>query len=154
MIGTCIMNIREWGEPKKYLRESYYHRIVCTAATFLATFMWRKPLNSAALVTTTHRKPKKVSDRIDTQVRAQMINKCRIKMVQRDLYNVRDPPWGGGSKKKKENILAIKIILVIGLIDLYENLSPRTVNAFSSMFLVLVWSSSKSVLAVVKFIRA
>ena len=59
---------------------------------FLATFMWRKPLNSAALVTTTHRKPKKVSNGIDTQVRAQMINKCRIKMVQRDLYNVKDPP--------------------------------------------------------------
>ena len=96
------MNIREEGEPKKYLRESYYHRIVCTAATFLATFMWRKPLNSAALVTTTHRKPKKVSDGIDTQVRAQMINKCMIKMVQRDLYNVKDPPSGGDQKKKKK----------------------------------------------------
>ena len=151
------MNIREGGEPKKYLRESYYHHIVCTAATFLATFMWRKPLNSAALVTTTHRKSKKVSDGIDTQVRVQMINKYRIKMVQRDLYNVRDPPWGGDQKKKKkekENILAIKIILVISLIYLYENLSPQTVNSFSSMFLVLAWSSFESVLAVVKFIRA
>ena len=140
MIGTCIMNIREGGEPKKYLRESYYHRIVCTAATFLATFMWRKPLNSAALVTTTHRKPKKVSDGIDTQVRVQMINKYRIKMVQRDLYNVRDPPWGGDQKKQKkekENILAIKIILVISLIYLYENLSPQTVNSFRcSLFLL------------------
>ena len=54
--------------------------------------MWRRPLNSAALVTTTHRKPKKVSDGIDTQVRVQMINKYRIKMVQKELYNVRDPP--------------------------------------------------------------
>ena len=37
----------------------------------------------------------------------------------------------------KENIVAIKIIFVIGLIDLYENLPHRTVNSFSSMFLVL-----------------
>ena len=25
-----------------------------------------------------------------------MINKCRVKIVQRELYNGRDPPWGGG----------------------------------------------------------
>ena len=76
---------------QKYLRESHYHRIKCIVATFLAAFTWRRPLNSAALATTTHKKPEKVSDGTDTQVRAQMINKCRIKMVQRELYNVRDP---------------------------------------------------------------
>ena len=54
--------------------------------------MWKRPLNSAALVTATHRKPKRVSDRTDTQVRTQMNNKCRTKMIQRKLYNVRDPP--------------------------------------------------------------
>ena len=75
----------------KYLRESCYHRIECTAATFLAVFMLRRPLNSAALATTTHRKPERVSDGTGTQVRAQMINKCRIKMAQTELYNVRDP---------------------------------------------------------------
>ena len=52
---------------QKYLRENCYHRIECTAATFLTAFIWRKPLNSAALATTTHRKPTKVSDGIDTQ---------------------------------------------------------------------------------------
>ena len=77
---------------QKYLRESCYHRIECTVATFLVAFMWRRSLNSATSVTTTHRKPKKVSDGIGTQVRSQMINKCRVKMVQRELYNVRDPP--------------------------------------------------------------
>ena len=61
---------REKGNPKKYLRESYYHRIECTAAIFLATFIWRRPLNSAALATATHRKPKWVSDGTGTQVRA------------------------------------------------------------------------------------
>ena len=77
---------------QKYLKKSCYHRIKCTEVTFLAAFMWRRPLNSIALATTTHRKPKKVSDGTGTQVRAQTINKCRIKMVQRELYNVRDPP--------------------------------------------------------------
>ena len=58
------------GNPKKYLRESYYHCIECTIATFLTIFMWRRPLNSTALATATHRKLKWVSDRIGTQVRA------------------------------------------------------------------------------------
>ena len=79
-------------KTQKYLRESCYHRIKCTAATFLAIFMWRRPLNSAVLAATTHRKLKNVSDETDTQVRDQIVNKCRIKMVQRELYNVRDPP--------------------------------------------------------------
>ena len=30
-----------------------------------------------------------------------MINKCRIKIVQKELYNVRDPPWIGDQKKKR-----------------------------------------------------
>ena len=77
---------------QKYLRESCYHSIECTAATFLIAFMWRRPLNSIVLATTTHRKPNRVSNGTDTQVRVQMINKCRIKMVQKELYNVRDPP--------------------------------------------------------------
>ena len=77
---------------QKYLKESCYHCSECTATTFLAAFIWRRPLNSVALTTTTHRKPKRVSNGTSTQVRAQMINKWRIKMVQRELYNVRDPP--------------------------------------------------------------
>ena len=41
-----------------------------------------------------------------------------------------------GSEKEKENTVAIKIILVIGLIDLYGDLPPRTVNSFKLVFLV------------------
>ena len=77
---------------QKYLRESCYYYIECTITTFLAAFMWRKPLNSAVLATTTHKKPKSVSDMTDTQVRSQMINKYKVKMVQKELYNVRDFP--------------------------------------------------------------
>ena len=61
-------HMRRKGTPK-YLRKSCYHRIKCTEATFLATFMWRILLNSAALATTTHKKPKRVFDGTGTQVR-------------------------------------------------------------------------------------
>ena len=71
--------------------ESCHHRIKCTAVTFLAAFMWRRPLNSATLTTTTHNKPERVFDETGTQVRARMINKCRMKMVQRRIYNVKGP---------------------------------------------------------------
>ena len=79
-------------EIQKYLRENCYHRIKCTAATFLAAFMGRRPPNSAVLATTTHRKLERVSDGTGTQVGAQIINKCKTKMTQKGLYNVRDPP--------------------------------------------------------------
>ena len=52
--------------PNKYLRESYYHRIECTTATFLATFILRRPLNSVTLAITTHTKSKRVFDGTDT----------------------------------------------------------------------------------------
>ena len=54
--------------------------------------MWRRPLNNAVLTNATHRKPKRAFDGTGTQIRVQMINKSKIKMVQRGLYNVRDPP--------------------------------------------------------------
>ena len=44
--------------PHTYLGESYYHRIECTVATFLTTFMLREPLNNVVLATTTHKKVK------------------------------------------------------------------------------------------------
>ena len=55
---------------QKYLRKSCYHRIECIVATSLTAFMWRRPLNSVVLTTITHKKPKRVSNRICTQVRA------------------------------------------------------------------------------------
>ena len=89
---------------QKNLRESCYHRIKCNATTFLAAFMWRRPLNSTALATTNHRKPGGVSDGTSTQVKVQMIDKCKIKMARRELYNVRNLPWGR-DRKNRERIL-------------------------------------------------
>ena len=51
---------------QKHLNESCSHRIKCTAATFLAAFMWKRLLNSAALATATHREPERVSDGMGT----------------------------------------------------------------------------------------
>ena len=38
-----------------------------------------------------------------------------------------------GPKKERKNIVAIEVTLVISLIDLLEDLPPRTVNSFSPM---------------------
>ena len=94
-------------EARKFLRKNCYHRIECLIANFLAAFMWRKPLNSIALATTTHRRLERVSDGISTQVMAQMTNRCRINIVQEELYNVRDPSWIEDQKIIEESTVAI-----------------------------------------------
>ena len=94
-------------ETQKYLRESYYHRIKCTTTTFLATFMWRRPLNSVVLATITHRKLKRVSDGIGTQIRAQMINKWRVKIIQMRIHKVKDSFIEGYQKGERKNSIAI-----------------------------------------------
>ena len=94
---------RRMKETQKYLRKSCYHRIKCTITTFLAAFIWRRHLNSEVLATTTHKKPREVSDEIGTQVISQMVNKCRVKMIQRELYNVNNPLWKGGGRNSRKN---------------------------------------------------
>ena len=76
------------GGNTKYLSKSCHHHIECTTTTFLAALMWRRPLNSVALATATHKRLKKVSDGMGAQVEAWMINKCKAQMVRKGLYNV------------------------------------------------------------------
>ena len=97
--------------PQKYLGNSCYHCIECTATTFLTVFMLRRPLNSVALSTRTHRKPERVFDGTGTQVNAQIINKFRIKIVQRELYNVKDPHEVGIEKKRERTLQKSKLHL-------------------------------------------
>ena len=85
------MDVKGNGESTKDLRKSCYHRIKFTITTFMTAFMWKRHLNSETLVITTHREPEKVSDGIDTQVNSHMNDKCRVKMIQRELYNVKNP---------------------------------------------------------------
>ena len=78
-------------KAQKYLGKSHCHRIECSAANFLASFMWRRSLNSAVLAIPTHRGPERISDGTNTQVVAWMINKWRAKIMENGIYNVRDP---------------------------------------------------------------
>ena len=88
---TCPMNLKERGESPKDLRKSYCHRIKCTVTTFLAAFMWRRHLNSETLVITTHKELEEVFDGTETQVKSQMNDKSKVKMIQRELYNIQNP---------------------------------------------------------------
>ena len=56
--------------------------------------MWTWPLSSAIWVITAHKTSEGVADGTCTQVWAWKTNKCRTRMDQRELYNVRDlPQW-------------------------------------------------------------
>ena len=78
---TCPMDLKGMWESPKDLRKSCCHRIKCTVTTFLAAFMWRRHLNSDTLVTTTHKKSEEVVDGTNTQVKYQMNDKCKVKMI-------------------------------------------------------------------------
>ena len=64
--------------------------------------MWKRRLNSATLVNATHRELRKVADGISTQVRVQMINRWRVKMIQKGLYKVGDSPQKGDRKEREK----------------------------------------------------
>ena len=84
--------------------ENYIAMISCTWE-WAITFMWRRPLNSVALVAVTHRRLGKVSNGTSTRVETCMINKWRAMNRQKRLYNVRDPPKNGGIWKKLKNTI-------------------------------------------------
>ena len=92
------MDLKERWESPKYLKKSCCRRIECTVTTFLAAFIWRRHLNSETLVTTTHKEPEDVADGTNTQVKSQMNDKCRVKMIRKDLYNVKNPLCRGDGK--------------------------------------------------------
>ena len=78
------MNIRGRRKTPKYLEKNCYHHIKCIVPTFMAAFMWSRPLNSVSWVITTQKKLKKKFDGTTTQVVAWMMNKCRGRMVEGD----------------------------------------------------------------------
>ena len=73
----------------------------------MAAFMWRRHLNSVVLAITTHKKSGEVSDGTGTQVISQTIDKCRVKMIQRKLYNGRNPLWDGDQRNSRGGTVAI-----------------------------------------------
>ena len=54
-----------------------------------------------------------------------MMNKCRGRMVQGD-YIMGNIFHKGEMKKLRKGIVAIRVALVLCLLNLYEHLSPRT----------------------------
>ena len=58
-------------------------------------------MNSVTLATTTHRKMGEMSDGTSTQVKVQMINKCKVLMTSRGLYKGGSPYEEGDGKKKE-----------------------------------------------------
>ena len=87
------MDLKERGKSPKDLRKSCCHHIKCTVTTFLTVFMWRRHLNNETLVITTHKESEEVSNKTDTQVKSQMNDKCKVKIIQREIYNVENPLW-------------------------------------------------------------
>ena len=75
------MDLKESWESSKDLRKSCCHRINCTVSTFLAVFIWRRHLNSETLVITALKDLEEVSNGTNTQMKSQMNDKCRVKMI-------------------------------------------------------------------------
>ena len=76
--------------------------------------MWRRHLNNVTFANATHRELGKVADETNTQVRVKMINRWRVKMIQKGLYKVGDSPRKGNRKKReKKNNTAIRSVLIL-----------------------------------------
>ena len=57
-------------------------------------------MNSTVLATTTHKKMEEVSDGTSTQVRVQIINKCKATMASRRLYK-KESSYEEGDRKSE-----------------------------------------------------
>ena len=66
--------------------------------------MWRRFLNSVTLATATHRELERVFDGTSTQVEIWMINKWRVKIIQREIYKEKDPFMKGDQKKGERTL--------------------------------------------------
>ena len=58
-------------------------------------------MNSVTLATTIHRKMGEMSDGTGTQVKVQMINKCKVLMTSRELYKRGEVPMKNGPEKRR-----------------------------------------------------
>ena len=72
---------------------SHNYRIKCKETTFSAALMWRGQANSVTLASVTHRKIRWMSDGTGTQVKVQMVNKCKALINLWRLYKRRKFPW-------------------------------------------------------------
>ena len=85
----------KWEQFKEKLSPPH---LMCPT-NVLATLMMKGPLNSMALVAATHRGFGKVADGTSTRVMACTINRWRVKIDRKEIYNGRDPQGWGIAKK-------------------------------------------------------
>ena len=94
---------RKKEENVRHPRGNHNCRIKCKEATFPVALMWRRQVNSVTLANATHKKIRWMSDRTDTQVKVQMVNKCKALINLRRLYKRRNPHEEGiGNWRKRE----------------------------------------------------
>ena len=82
----------------------------------LAALIRKGPLNSAALVAATYRGFGKVADGTSTRVMTCTINRWRVKINWKEVYNERDPPRMGdrgksAGREKKEKTAVVCMVL-------------------------------------------
>ena len=91
-VGRRVSLTQQERRKCKTSGRSHNCRIKYKKATFSAALMWRRQANSVTLASATHRKIRKMSDGIDTQVKVQMVNKCKVLINLRRLYKSRRSP--------------------------------------------------------------
>ena len=122
-----LKDTRGRRKTPKYLGKSCYRHIKCTVPTLMTAFMWSRPLNRVSWEIIIQKKLKKKSNGTNTQVVAQMMNKCRGRMVQGD-YIIGNIFHKEGIEKWKRERVAITRTLILCLCNLYEHLPSRTGN--------------------------
>ena len=70
--------------------------------------MWRRQANSVTLASVTHRKIRWISDGTGTQVKVQMVNKCKVLIQLRRLYKRRRSPCRGDRGLREEREKEVK----------------------------------------------
>ena len=102
-------------------------RIKCKKATFPAALMWRRQANSVTLANATHRKIRWMSDGTGTQVKVQMVNKCKALINLRRLYKRRKSPWRRDRKfENKKDIERERKAIVFDQSQKCTHTSPQT----------------------------
>ena len=87
LIRICTVNARDKVGVEKYLRKNCYHRIECSAANSMAIFIWRRPLNSVALVAPTHREPMRVFDGTSINT-SNLMSTWKVEMREEMWYKI------------------------------------------------------------------
>ena len=86
------------------------------STNILVALIRKGPLNSAALIAATHRGFGKVADGTSTRVMTYTIDRWKVKIDWKEVYNVRDPPRMRDHEKrtgreKKEKTVVVCMVL-------------------------------------------